>query len=417
MGQKSFFLSLLLLFSAIVFLMGRSVMASIEIKDTIDQKSKELNEITEQIQAVNTNLSGVQSQKNSLQKELKSINASVQKLNLGIRSSEVLIQKLNLEVDVLHQEIRDLEEKIDAKQKAIGIVLRELRVSENETPLLTLFRTKSLSESLADMQSLSDLNASLVLSVGELKRLQGELDGTFRKTSEKKDQVQEEHGVLKQKKNIVEEEKEEKNTLLRDTKNREATYQKQLAELEERQEQISKEIEELERKLRASFDTTQLLPHKGTFSKPVKTGVLTQEYGETEFAQRAYRSRFHNGIDYGLEIGTPIYAVARGKVLAIDNNDRGISRFQRYQYGKYVMIQHENGLTTLYAHLSKNNVVVEGQTVERGELIGYSGNTGYATGPHLHFTVYWSSSIKFKSIPPAAGLVPVGVTVNPLDYL
>lgn len=109
-------------------------------------------------------------------------------------------------------------------------------------------------------------------------------------------------------------------------------------------------------------------------------------------------------------------AAADGKVIAIGNNDKGTSRWARYQYGKYIVIEHENNLSTLYAHLSRI-IVQKGEAVKRGDIIGYSGETGYSYGPHLHFTVYWTPSVQFKSIPPAAGLVPVGVTINPMDYL
>ena len=102
--------------------------------------------------------------------------------------------------------------------------------------------------------------------------------------------------------------------------------------------------------------------------------------------------------------------------MAVDNNDRGVSRWQKYQYGRYVLIKHDNNLSTLYAHLSRQ-VVARGATVKRGDLIGYSGNTGYSTGPHIHLTVYWAPSVQMKSVPPAAGLVPVGVTIDPNDYL
>lgn len=88
----------------------------------------------------------------------------------------------------------------------------------------------------------------------------------------------------------------------------------------------------------------------------------------------------HNGIDLAAPTGTPILASAEGKVI--------ISRSSGYNggYGLYVVISHPNGTQTLYAHMSKNNVV-SGQTVEQGQVIGAVGNTGRSTGPHLHFEI------------------------------
>ena len=189
-------------------------------------------------------------------------------------------------------------------------------------------------------------------------------------------------------------------------------------ELEKQQNSISDEIDKIEDQLRAAFDPT-LLPGKrpGVFGWPIllkKNGGLayvTQQFGEKSYL---YRGKPHNGLDVGGPLGTPIFAADDGVISAVDNNDK--SSWQKYQYGKYVMIEHGNNITSLYAHLSKQ-IVKKGDSVKRGDVIGYLGNTGYATGPHLHFGAYWTPSIQFKTISPANGLVPIGVIINPEDYL
>ena len=94
-----------------------------------------------------------------------------------------------------------------------------------------------------------------------------------------------------------------------------------------------------------------------------------------------------------------------------------------YSYGKWVLIRHNNGLSTLYAHLSKINVST-GQQVETGQLIGYSGDTGIVDGPHLHFTVYATQGVKItkftNSINCKSNTIPTADTnayLNPLSYL
>ena len=88
----------------------------------------------------------------------------------------------------------------------------------------------------------------------------------------------------------------------------------------------------------------------------------------------------HNAVDYGMPVGSPIYAAAAGTVI--------ISKSSGWNggYGEYVVIQHPNGTQTWYGHMSKPLVYV-GQVVTQGQLIGESGNTGNSTGPHLHFEV------------------------------
>jgi LysM repeat protein len=88
----------------------------------------------------------------------------------------------------------------------------------------------------------------------------------------------------------------------------------------------------------------------------------------------------YNAIDIGTHVGTSVVSSASGKVI--------ISRDYGWNggYGNYIVIQHENGTQTLYAHMSQN-IVSAGQSVVRGQVIGYSGNTGKSTGPHLHFEI------------------------------
>lgn len=120
-----------------------------------------------------------------------------------------------------------------------------------------------------------------------------------------------------------------------------------------------------------------------TYIKPVSGGSVSSEYG--------YRwGTLHKGVDWYVGIGTPVKATASGTVL----------RAGFYSsYGNCVDIRHSDGSMTRYAHL--NSVAVSaGQTVSQGDLIAYSGNTGYSTGPHLHFEIWIG-----------------GATVNPLNYV
>lgn len=94
------------------------------------------------------------------------------------------------------------------------------------------------------------------------------------------------------------------------------------------------------------------------------------------FGYRRRRGRRHNGLDIKVQKGDTIYAAFDGKVR--------ITSYQRRGYGHYVVIRHNNGLETVYAHLSKK-LVIEEQNVKAGQPIGLGGNTGRSTGSHLHF--------------------------------
>jgi murein DD-endopeptidase MepM/ murein hydrolase activator NlpD len=124
------------------------------------------------------------------------------------------------------------------------------------------------------------------------------------------------------------------------------------------------------------------------FKWPVR-GVITSWYSwrRDPFSGR---NTFHNGLDIGVPMGTPIGAAMEGSV-----SETGYSPIM----GKYVILRHSGGWKTLYAHMSSISVQ-EGQYLPRGGRLGFSGNTGYSTGPHVHFTVYKN-----------------GKTVNPANVL
>ena len=92
-----------------------------------------------------------------------------------------------------------------------------------------------------------------------------------------------------------------------------------------------------------------------------------------------YKTRkMHYGMDFSAKTGTEIYSTGDGVVSKVKRSKRG--------YGNYVKINHGFGYETLYAHMSKY-IVKKGQKIKRGEVIGYVGNSGISTAPHLHYEV------------------------------
>ena len=94
-------------------------------------------------------------------------------------------------------------------------------------------------------------------------------------------------------------------------------------------------------------------------------------------------AKMHAGLDFTADVGTEIYATGDGEVLSVDSKLSG--------YGHHVIIQHGYGFETLYAHMSRVAVRVR-EKVKRGQVIGYVGNTGTSTGPHLHYEVHKNGS-------------------------
>lgn len=141
----------------------------------------------------------------------------------------------------------------------------------------------------------------------------------------------------------------------------------------------------------------------------------------------------HTGCDFACPIGTPVYAVASGTVTtAIDRGCLGSHRSDgspkcskgascaawqnngsNGSYGNYIYITHGDGTITRYCHLSTGSFAVQsGQSVSQGQLIGYSGAAGNATGPHLHFEI----RIGGTAYNPANYLTKVNVAPNPTNF-
>lgn len=168
-----------------------------------------------------------------------------------------------------------------------------------------------------------------------------------------------------------------------------AVYEENEKEMEEIQQQINDVVEEMDRIEREKLQNAAAVVATGSFIWPSNTTrIVTSVFG-TRFHPVLKYYRTHNGTDIGASYGTDILA-ADGGVVAIAQRSSS--------YGNYIVINHGNGTTTLYAHCSRLLVSV-GDVVTQGQVIGYVGDTGIVTGPHLHFEV----SVN-------------GTRVNPLDY-
>jgi murein DD-endopeptidase MepM/ murein hydrolase activator NlpD len=132
------------------------------------------------------------------------------------------------------------------------------------------------------------------------------------------------------------------------------------------------------------FDDAGRSLKKFLLRKPIADGILRSGFGSRNHPILGY-SRPHTGVDWANRIGTPIIAAGNGTVIKAQWDSGG--------YGRRVEIQHTNGYVTAYSHMSAfGKGVVAGSRVQQGQVIGYVGNTGLSTGPHLHYEVIINGS-------------------------
>ncbi len=385
-----------------------------ELRNQIIQREKEIQELEKQAETYRDEIDKNSSKAKTLNTEISRINAQINQLRNNISITEKKIEATTLEIRELSFDISSAENSIQINKEVLAELLRQLYEMDSKDPLTLILEQNEVSDIVQQFAYLDSLQASLIEKTNFLRDLKGNLEISLDTTEKKKQKYDTLSKTLSVQKTAADGQRQEKQTVLTQTKNQEAAYQKLLTETEEKQKQVEAEIIEMEQELRKqlNLDTLPGGRIKGLLSMPLTNGYLTQGFGNVPVGSitRKYYS-YHNGLDFGAKtgIGTPVLAAADGRVRATGNDGK-------YAYGVWVAIDHGNNLVTLYAHLSKNSITVKaGQTVKKGEVIGLMGATGLATGPHLHFTVYAANS--FKTENKWYGLLPFGAPLDPNDYL
>lgn len=127
--------------------------------------------------------------------------------------------------------------------------------------------------------------------------------------------------------------------------------------------------------------------------------------GTSEFISQGYFGKLSHqeeyALDFDLKEGTPVHAVRAGTVVkVVDHFNKSCPESSCLEFNNFIIIQHDDGTYADYAHLKQNGAIVRaGDQVATGDPIGYSGNTGWTTGPHLHLTIFVPAVNKRKTIP------------------
>lgn len=398
------------------------------LQKEIAERGDRLKQIETEIAGYQTELKKVGGAKKSLQGAINQLELERKKVQADIRYTQNKIGSTDLKIDQITLEISDTEDEISRNKSAISETLQALSVLDDNSFVEMILQYDTLSDFWDKVDELDQIRNVIADDVTELKSQRLALAEQYDSNAKMRESLIDLREQYTDQNSVLVENKTEKNKLLSATKNEEASYQKLLKDRESSRELILKELRDFESKLQFILDPNTI-PPKGTavFNWPVENVIITQLFGGTEFAKQnasVYGGRaYHPGVDFGVPRGTKIYAPLGGTVRATGNTDLVPGC---YSWGMWTLIDHANGLSTLYAHQSVQSVVA-GQQVATGEVIGYSGNTGYSTGPHLHFTVYAKAGVsvrKFNEIKTVtscgAATTPVAATdayIDPMMYL
>lgn len=373
-----------------------------QLNNAIENRRREIDSLQKEIDAYAQQIKTKQKEAKGLSNQIAILDNQIAKVNLDIEATEIRIEETNLEIQRLNLEIKNLEEKIKDNKEKIAEYLRLIYRNDQISYLEVILVNESFSDFFDQIKYTEQIHQDLKNSLEKLKINKNNLD--IQKLNwENKAQLEEElKNQLQEQKTELTEKNTAQEILLLQVRLTERQYQNYQYQLQLEQQQINSELTSLEKTIREKMEEREIKERFSGFGParlawPVNPGRGISAY----FHDPDYPFRYifeHPAIDIRAYQGTTIKAPESGYVARVKFN--GDSSYA------YVMLIHNDGLSTVFGHVSAV-YVKEDQFVTKGESIALSGGMpgtkgagNLSTGPHLHFEVRLN-----------------GIPVNPLEYL
>lgn len=396
-----------------------------DLQREIDQNSAKIETLNKEIAQYEAQLATTTNQKKTLQNKIAQLDLERKKLTASINVTRNRISTTQAQIQQLAHGIASKQSSIEGDRAGLQESLRRLDQAESRPLALSVLSSESFTDAWQDIDAVASIQDAVRADMQRLTSEKASLTASKLSAESKQAELLKQQRTLATQQGSLEATRKSQSEILAETKSKESAYQAILAQKQAEKVAFEAALFELASKLEYTLDPSKVpSAGKGVLRWPLDSVTITQQFGRTSDSRRLYVSGTHDGIDFSTKtaanqtgIGTPVKAALTGTVVEIN-----LGSVPNCQYGKWVLVRHGNGLTTLYAHLSAINVT-KGQTVSTGSILGYSGDTGYATGPHLHFTVYASDAVTFKTYACRSGrgtLIPIAnpsAYLNPLDYL
>lgn len=367
------------------------------LNDQIDEKRKTLDELQKKAEIYQQNIKVKQQETVTLANQISLLDLQVQQSENDIETVRTEIDSLNLELTSLDTEITQKTAELDDRKKVLADYLRLIYRYDQQTYLEIFMSNQSFSDFFDNLQYAQNLQGSVEDALKAAKAVKTELESEQRTKQAKKDELTSLSEKLTTSIIQLSDQKLYKTTLISETKESEVKFTELLEQAKREQDAAQSEISTLEQKAREKLEQGGVdLDTSTVLMWPVAaTKGISAYFRDPTYPFRKYFE--HPAIDIPQPQGTPIRAADNGYVARAKNGGLGYS---------YIMIIHNNQLSTVYGHVSRIDVA-EDQYVVRGQQIGLVGGLpgtpgagGFTTGPHLHFEVRYN-----------------GIPVNPLDYL
>jgi murein DD-endopeptidase MepM/ murein hydrolase activator NlpD len=384
--------ALVLLCLSLLILPGVLNLVHIFNSPAIAQTTASVENLRQQQQKIQQERSRLNQQQERLQNQQQQAETRLEGLQDHIETASDKIAYNEQQLAIANKRLNDLQADLDKaerfyqeRQFSTVARLRFLQRQQDDKGWVVLLQSQNINEFLDRRRQLKLVYEADQKILRELKADADELDRRRRNIARQKNEIALLTQQLQAQKSEYQAQAQTEQTLIeRLRKDRQA-----LEAAETQLEQDSANLTMLIRqRISAPAIGTIVVRGTGQFSFP-SDGRLTSGFGQRVHPILGYR-RFHAGIDFGSSHGSPIRAADTGRVIYAGWYGG---------YGRSIIVDHGDNLTTLYAHASQL-YVSEGQTVQKGQAIAAVGSTGLSTGPHLHFEVRVNGS-----------------PVNPLEYL
>lgn len=367
-----------------------------ELQAEIQNKKSEIESINRQLEEYRSRINAYSQKVSSLATEVALLENEQALAELDITATQTEIDTEQLEIQLLQEQMADTDAQLATQQALLEDLLFALHKQDMRGgPLEVVIGANDFGDVFRAASQLADMNTDLQKALASTQETRMSLEEQETAREVKLTALADLEQQLQQKADRLDETKNAKMVLMSQTQESEDQYRALIGQLRQEQASISVRIEELQDSVaeRLAAEDAGETAGSTTITWPL-SGTVTATFHDPTYP---FRYLFeHSGLDIAVAQGTPVEAAAPGIVAWAR---------QGQQYGNYVMIIHANGLATLYAHMSRLDVVQD-QYVSRGDIIGLSGGragspgAGFSTGPHLHFEVRED-----------------GIPVNPYNYL
>ena len=359
---------------AIVLLQSTMVFAASEsaLKNQQSENNKKINEAEE-------NLDEVQAKKSETVKQIEELSNEISDYQSQIATLENQISELNTKIGEAEKQLEKAQEDYTKQEELLEARLVATYEAGETSYLDFLLSSDSITDLISNYYLVSEVAANDAELLDKIQKQKEDIEAAKNTLEVSKRDLDTSKASKQSVATQLQTAKKEKDAQVAKLSEEEKAIQEEIDSLREANVQIAAEIKKAQEQYKAQIEALDKnngsynSGGSGVLQSPVNTGVIT--------ATMYYSNgTYHGALDYGIPVGTPVYASAAGVVIKTANLTSS--------YGTYVVIQHANGLQTWYAHGEYGSICVSpGQTVSRGQQIMRSGNTGKSTGPHLHFEV------------------------------